>query len=177
MTTSDVIQIALMGLLVVVTGIYAWRTHVISKATREQADASIQAVEEMRNARYDAVRPVIDIQMDKSPEVKVNAGLAAQKMDFDWGLSCKLHNIGLGPAIDVYSFIQVERKRQHKDFGTLSKDGKTPRAVNLSLDQEDKRLFLKVYYKDVYDRNFESGREVIIEEKRPVLGALKIRRV
>ena len=37
MTVSDLIQIILMGLLVVVTGIYAWRTFAISKATEKQA--------------------------------------------------------------------------------------------------------------------------------------------
>jgi hypothetical protein len=59
MTVSDLIQIILMGLLVVITGIYAWRTFSISNGTKKQADASVKMAEEMREQRVIASRPVI----------------------------------------------------------------------------------------------------------------------
>ena len=40
-----------MGLLVIITGIYVWRTHVISKALRGQAGASVKMAEEMKEQR------------------------------------------------------------------------------------------------------------------------------
>lgn len=45
MDTSTLIQVVLMGVLVIITGTYAWRTHVISKATEKQAEATKELVE------------------------------------------------------------------------------------------------------------------------------------
>ena len=45
MTITDWIQAISMLILVVVTGIYAWRTHIMSKATKQQADASVRMAE------------------------------------------------------------------------------------------------------------------------------------
>lgn len=45
MDTSTLIQVVLMGVLIAITGIYAWRTHVISKAAKEQAEATRDLVE------------------------------------------------------------------------------------------------------------------------------------
>ncbi len=53
MAITDWIQIILMGLLVVVTGIYAWRTFAISKATQKQAD------EMKKEQRYSECLPLL----------------------------------------------------------------------------------------------------------------------
>ncbi len=71
MTVTDWIQAISMLILVVVTVIYAWRTHVISKATREQA-------KEMKAQRVMASRPVIiqkAVHDDRSSHFEIyNAG-------------------------------------------------------------------------------------------------------
>ena len=180
------IQIGLTAALVSVTIIYAWRTHVISRAakeqaeaTRKQAEASVKMAEEMREQRYDAVRPVIDIYRDQTDEDKLPEAFAGKSGDTSRGLACVLHNIGLGPAIDLYSFVQnpFSGKRQHYDFGTIATGEKTPK-MNLSVKQKDGRMALLAYYKDVYGRAFESSREVSSDkEKGWQLGPLKIRPV
>ena len=55
MTNSEIIQIILTGALVIITGIYVWRTFAISKAAEKQAEASVKMAEEMREQR----RPIV----------------------------------------------------------------------------------------------------------------------
>ena len=165
MTTGEWVQIILMGLLVVITGFYAWRTFAISNATKKQA-------KEMKEQRYDTVRPVIDIQRDidvadiARQTLEANAALSE---DISHGLSCILHNVGLGPAIDLYSFVQnpVSGERQRHDFGTLAKGGKTYR-MKLSMIHEERPsdLLLVAYYRDVYDRDCVSSRIVFIDKEK-----------
>lgn len=165
MTNSDLIQIILMGLLVVVTGIYAWRTFAISNATKKQADASVKMADEMRNARYDTVRPVIDIERRPTEleRTGVIINIADKNGRFPDKLICILRNIGIGPATDVYSFVQPgtqpDDKRPPMAFVTLAKNGQTD-EMPLSLKPRDNRKVLVVYYRDVYGRYFESSREV-----------------
>ena len=75
---SDLIQVILMGLLVVITGIYAWRTFAISNATKKQADASVKMAEEMREQRIMTSRPKIiqkSVNDDEFPHFEIyNAG-------------------------------------------------------------------------------------------------------
>ena len=158
MTPTDWIQAISMVVLVVVTGIYVWRTHVISKATKQQAEASVKMAEEMREQRYDSVRPVIDIQDQELGAMELGrigyGGLLSK-------LPCVLHNIGLGPAIDVYSFIEGSSDEcQQFDFGTLATGGKTSKPMNLSLKHKGNPMVLVACYKDVYGRTFKSSRKV-----------------
>ncbi len=132
-----------------------------------QAVASMQMVKEMKEQRYDSVRPVIDIQRVVSSETQAIEAYAAIHDDTSHGLSCILCNIGLGPATDVYSFIQdSEQVRRRLHFDTLPIGGKTVLPMSLSLEQEDDRIALVVYYKDVYGRAFESRREVIADKEK-----------
>jgi hypothetical protein len=50
MTVTDWIQAISTLILVAITGIYAWRTHVISEATKQQADASMKMAEAMEKS-------------------------------------------------------------------------------------------------------------------------------
>ncbi|MGD9116624.1 MAG: hypothetical protein PVJ61_05545 [Dehalococcoidia bacterium] len=170
MTNGELASIALTGVLVIITGIYAWRTFAISNAAKKQA-------EEMRAQRYDTVRPVIDIKRDTA-KTDINRRTlethAALSKETSHGLSCTLHNIGLGPAIDLYSFIQTPSGRQRYDFGTLEKGGKTERMV-LSMKQKGipSGLLLIAYYRDIYGRGCVSSRNVFIDKKKGwVLGHL-----
>ena len=101
MTITDWIQAISMVVLVVVTGIYAWRTHVISKATKAQADASVKMAEEMRAQRHDTVRPVIDFKFSESYPIMAEKESTIKKQEegnLSSGLRCVLHNIGIGTS-------------------------------------------------------------------------------
>ncbi|MFH0769418.1 MAG: hypothetical protein V1932_07650 [Chloroflexota bacterium] len=87
MTITDWIQAISMLILVTVTGIYAWRTHVISKATEKQADASVKMAEEMREQRLSEARPYILLRL-----VDEFVQLGGDK------LNVTIENVGKGPA-------------------------------------------------------------------------------
>ena len=150
---ADWAQILLMIGLVTITAVYAYSTE--------------KMAEEMKEQRYAAARPVIDIQRDidvadvARQTLEANAALSE---DTSHGLSCILHNIGVGPAIDVHSFIQhPERGRLRWDFGTLAMGGKTERMI-FSIKHENNRMALVAYYRDIYDQVFESSRDVSINK-------------
>ena len=143
-------QIILMMGLVVITALYA--------------DSTEKMAQEMKEQRFDSARPIMDVVPYFHGESAISAGLAAESGDYTWGLSCKLHNIGLGPAVDVYSYVQFQRKSLRIDFGTIATKDETKKEETLSVFQEDGHLVLKVYYKDIYGRNFESSRAVQIGE-------------
>ncbi len=175
MTPTDWIQAISMVVLVIITVVYAWRTHAISKATKKQAEASVKMAEEMREQRYDTVRPVIDIYREQSPEEQISEALSARDGDTSHGLSCVFHNIGPGPAIDAYSFVQnpFSGEGQRLEFGTLAAKERSHK-MKLSLNQEGSRTTLVVYYRDVNNRSFESRREVSIENNNWILSPLRI---
>ncbi len=187
MTITDWIQAISMLILVAVTGIYAWRTHVISKGTEKQADASVQMAEEMREQRYEAVRPVIDIQWHAPDDARRLGELVSSPAQLaSKGCSCVLRNVGLGPAIDTYSFVRSPSgERQVYDFGTLPVEREAP-SINslptsfptvLSPKQERERVVIEIYYGDVYGRRLVSGREIVGKQGDWKLGPLKIRLV
>ena len=156
MSITDWIQAISTLVLVGVTVFYAWQ----SKKT----------VNEMKKQRYDTVRPVIDIYRDPTGEDKMSEAIAAIDGNPTRGLSCVLHNIGLGPAIDLYTYIQTSNGSQRYDYGTLAVGEKTPR-MNLSMINEanedhPRDLLLIAEYKDVYDREFFSSRNVFIDKEK-----------
>jgi len=171
---ADWAEILLMLGLVAVTGLYAMSAF-------RQAKASEKMAEEMKEQRYNSVRPLIDIRHIEHGEswAESEALRTEQRKeaygDYSQGLSCRLHNIGVGPATDVYSFVQTpDGKCQLLPFGALAEDGKTDK-YRLSLKQSDNRTVLIAYYRDVYDNCFESSREVITGKVH--LGQLKIRKI
>ena len=167
----DWAQILLLLALVGVAGFYALSAH-------KQADASAKMADEMREQRYDTVRPVIDIEKEESPQAEIAQGLAVRDGVIGIGLPCKLHNIGLGPATDLYSFIRDDQNiRRRFDFGTLATRGKTV-TMGLYVNKEENNR-ISAYYRDIYGRAFESSREVIIDKEKGSLefGPLTIRPV
>ncbi len=107
MTCSDLTQIILMGLLVAVTGIYAWRTFAISNATKKQADASVKMAEEMREQR----RPIVVPKAFPAIGVplQVSAEDIAKHVYSDF---FEIHNEGYGPAIELEIFLLDKGKRK-----------------------------------------------------------------
>jgi len=176
---ADWAQIILTSGLVLVTGVYA-----VSAA--KQADASVKMAKEMREQRYGAVRPIIDIERRETNLERASQVVdAAQLPD---KLTCVLRNIGVGPATDVYSYIQAgtqpdEECHRPRAFGALAKgalvkDGEV-NEWPLSLKQRDNRKFLVAYYRDVYGCCFESTREISVDKKlkRWEIGPLDVREI
>ena len=181
MTDAELIQVILTSVLVIITSLYVWRTFVISRSAARQADASSKMAKEMEEQRYASLRPIIDIMRIEHGEGWAESQVLRSEQskeaygDYSQGLSCRLHNIGVGTATDVYSFVQTpDGKCQLLLFGALAKDGKTDK-YRLSLKQSDNRTVLIAYYRDVYDNCFESSREVI--KGKVHLGQLKIRKI
>jgi len=137
MTPSDVIQIVLMGLLVVVTGIYAWRTFAISNAAKEQADSSVK----MAEASQAALRPIINIH---------HANLASN----DKQILVLYKNLGPGPALKL-EFYLTHEKRDFQDIKQVSvAEVGEERMVSLSVNSLDRKdwetLTINCDYESVY---------------------------
>ena len=97
MTTTDWVQAVSMIVLVIVTGIYAWRTHVISKATKEQA-------EEMKEQRIMTSRPVIiqrAVYKEGTWTDEEIQFIGIEKSAGYYFSHFEVYNAGNGPAIEV----------------------------------------------------------------------------
>jgi len=172
------IEIIILFALVLVTTVYVNRTAEIGKATKEQAEASVKMADEMKEQRYDTVRPIIDIIHWGIPTRQMGEQISSMEDLEAEGLSCIFLNIGFGPAIDLYSFVQnpTTHIQQKYDFGTSGKDDKT-NDICLSIKDENGHKIIAGYYKDIYERPFESKRELIGEVGNWKLGPLKIRQI
>jgi hypothetical protein len=152
--TAEWVQIILTIGLLTVTAVYA-------ASTEKQAQANIKMAEEMREQRYDLARPVIDIQFEETAEALISAGISVSSDNYSSGLLCKLQNIGVGPAVDVHSNIQWQSKSIPIDIGTIAVNDSTKKAENFTVIKDNDSLIVKIYYQDIYGRNFESSRKVL----------------
>lgn len=159
--------------LVAVTMVYAYSSYV-------QAEASKKMAEEMMQQRYGGVFPIVDIKEQKeSGSEMIKKGLDIGDGKIPEGQLCTLRNIGLGPAVNVWSFIRTPSgERRQWDFGTLKVNEEVEKE-QLSIERKNGRGVLVAYYKDVYERPFESSREFIIDQagRSYKIGPLKIRKL
>lgn len=172
----DWVQMGLTFGLLAITGMYTW-------STQKQANASVKMAEEMRDARYDALRPVVDIvEIEQKPIELARQAYAKGKLPKD--LLCKFRNVGVGPAIELYSFIEditdAKGNPRRCDFGTLpvatgKEEWGYTHEMRLLLMQRGNQMALVAYYKDVYGNPFESIREVSVGAVHP--DPLKVRRL
>ena len=176
---AQAIEITITFVLVLITAIYVKRTSDIANATKEQAD-------ETKKQRYDTFRPVIDI-VEPVMEPREMATLAynAREGIFPKDWPCRMRNIGVGPAIELYSFIEgAKGKPRRWDFGAIpvaigEEEMGYTREMRLFLETRNNHRALVAYYKDVYGRTFESSREVTFNKEKTgyEIGPLKIRAV
>lgn len=154
------IQILLMYTLVLITWKY-------TQATYEQAEASKKMVDEMPEQGHAAVRPLIDIiEGESSAREQIRRAVYATAGKLPSGITYLLKNIGLGPAIDVYSSIEdLDGGAVQYCFGTIATSEKTG-EMRLFLDQRGDRGVLVVNYQDVYGRRWESSREVSVDKEK-----------
>jgi hypothetical protein len=178
---AQAIQIILTFALVSVTAVYVRRTAEIANATKQQAEASIKMAKEMENSRYDTVRPVIDIEVKTLSNIELAKQAYTQtgQLELPKNLYCRLSNIGLGPAIDTYSFTLLDDdKPARQKFGVLKVQDELTK-VSLRLEQREEDWLLVVYYRDIYGRSFVSTRGIIIspDKKAYTFGQLNTYRV
>ena len=159
--------------LVAVTVTYATSAH-------EQAEASKKMAEEMMQQRYGGAFPIVDIKEQKESSTEmIKKGLDIGGGKIPEGQLCRLRNIGLGPAINVCSFIRTPTgERRQWDFGTLAVNDEADKE-QLSIEQRNGWGVLVAYYRDVYERPFESSREFTIDQagRSCKIGPLKIRKL
>jgi len=159
--------------LVAVTMVYAYSSYV-------QAEASKKMAEEMMQQRYGGVFPIVDIKEQKeSGSEMIKKGLDIGDGKIPEGQLCTLRNIGLGPAINVCLFIRTPTgERRQWDFGTLAVNDEADKE-RLSIEQRNGRGVLVAYYRDAYERTFESSREFTIDQagRSCKIGPLKIRKL
>ena len=172
MTVSDLTQIILMGLLVAITGIYAWRTFAISNATKKQADASVKMAEEMKEQRLSEAQPYLllrltdrVVQWNDRPDLREH---------FPRTFPITILNGGKGPAIDLYTALwnKGERRYVYERKGYLipgeewqaeisrftiltgEKEGWLPQLRNIV--GQNKTEIIAVEYKDIHKRTWIS---------------------
>ncbi len=187
MTTTDWIQAIAMVVLVVITGIYVWRTHVISKASEKQAEASVKMAEEMRDSRYSESLPILTPTI---PPILISEKLPMESLQSGAAVKVKWCNVGKGVAIDSrFSFWTVPASSGHARFFPPSDVYALRTGESAEVDY-GKRLNdsqaisvpdtyiprLEAEYKDIYERKITTVREFYIGEennmKRVSLGDL-----
>ncbi len=163
---APILNLVLLAGLIAVTTVYTYSTTQIAEATKKQAGAGMKMAEEVKEQKYDAVRPIIDIEESLTDEDKREILSNVRKGKLPQQLTCTLRNIGPGPAIDVYSLTEgAKGESQRYDIGSMATNDKEREITRrLSLERNGGRGFLVAYYKDVYDRDIESRREVSIAQ-------------
>jgi hypothetical protein len=156
----------------IATSIYAW-------LTRQQVNANIKMAEEMRETRYDTIKPIIDINKDTTDNMdRAGQILAAKEGRTDICIGCTLKNIGLGPAIDVYSYTKYSSGEMiRQDHNTLVIGNEI--YASLIIEHINDAMELSVYYRDTYGRTLKSRRIVTLNSKTEKfeLGNLEIQEI
>jgi hypothetical protein len=157
LTAGDLAQTILTIGILTITAVYAWSTEKMSRANEKMA-------EEMQNQRYDMARPVIDIEVKpvSNLELAKQAYTEIGKLKLPKNFSCKICNIGFGPAIDTYITTLLDDNKPARNKLGVIKVNDELRNISLSFEERDENKLLIVYYRDIYGRSFESTREIIM---------------
>ncbi len=146
--------------------ITALTTIILAIITYSYAKSTKSMAEEMKQQRYGNVLPIVDIKEQKETSSEmIKKGLDIGDGKIPEGQLCTLRNVGLGPAINVCSFIRTPSgERLQWNFGTLAVKDETIKEY-LSIELSNERGILVNYYKDAYERPFESSREFIVNKE------------
>lgn len=141
------VQILLTFTLVCVTAVYVRRTAEIAGATKEQANASLKMVGEMREQRIIESRPII---IQKSVvETETEFRSFGSK---DWFSYFEIYNAGNGPAIELeISLMNNDKTPLHSQRKSYLRTGDTPIKFELKelSEFEESTFYLISEYKSI----------------------------
>jgi hypothetical protein len=198
MTTTELVTIILTAVLVIITGIYAWRTFAISNAAKKQADATVKMAHEMAEKRYSDCQPVlipkIDARVGQIPEEDVlymilASGLGGIRQRTPVGVAIRWHNAGKGVALSAtFSLIgtplegEPNKVRLFTPTPNLRTALKVDGEKEVTFDLEWKAVDmpdgysprLEAEYQDIYERPTTTVQEFRFdaENRTAVLGDL-----
>jgi len=195
--------IVFVGVMLVITALIFWEADFIERhgsaaqvwvmvmlilLTAAYVFSTKRMAEEMKEQRYAALKPIVDImdlEMQMKPMELSKLGYVVGQGNFPQALRCILRNVGVGPALNVYSRIEdAEGEPRQWNFGVIpiaigeEEMGRT-HEMRLFLEKRDDHRALIAYYEDVYGNIFESSREVSVskEKNRLEIGPLKVRKL
>jgi len=152
---SGAVQAIATVVLVIVTFAYVL-------LTAKQAKASVGMTEEMREQRFDALRPVVLPRIDVK---SINGSPFCEEL--------LLENIGVGPALDVqcnftHPNLTQEGGRWAIGAGRTVKWMENLRREPAGVGERDRHendtAQISVSYRDVYGRRFSSGSVLVCKE-------------
>ena len=169
------VQASLLVGMFLVTAFY-------SKETRKIAQETMNLAEEASNLRQSELLPIIDIVPDQGGVDLIQAGLAARDGEYPQSVSCRLTNVGRGPAFHcayqaVHSGDQVASlveptflagQTMDSVMGPRSETHESARSEHSRLallveNQDDGSRIIRVTYQGVFGRGFCStiGMELV----------------
>ena len=167
---SESIEISILGVLILVTGWYAYSTKCIQRATadqvaatREQAEISRQATEIALNATKNAVMPIVMVAFDGGSETNSETGKVFVKTT-----GVEYRNIGKGPALNLRVWLEyfddesgdpVRSHNKYTDVLAVKEKGRFDwHFVEENLPRPGKACGYEVFaeYTDVYKQMFRS---------------------
>jgi hypothetical protein len=98
---SDWVLSILTGLLVLITGYYAFQTWRLAVAAKAQADSNTTMAAEMREQRYERYRPIVVIQ---------ESGWQRSSKGYQM-VEATMTNVGSGPALELSFSLETEEAR------------------------------------------------------------------
>ena len=140
-TTSQALDFLLLGILVLVTSVYAIETAAISKSAKEKSESSEKMAKEMEEQRHELIRPIIIFVTE---HIHRNIDL-------------KLRNIGCGPAINPYLVVRTDDNTLFNDFDPIEVSDTSSRFTELDLTTlKNESFWLIAYYQNLYGDCYKS---------------------
>lgn len=113
------VQGALTLALVGATAYYAWRTHDISKATREQANASVEMAREMREQRLSQGEPKVFVKLEATAPgslLYIEGQTPKEVLEsFPDQIDFTVTNYGPGVALDLDAIVHFKDGTSFRD--------------------------------------------------------------
>jgi hypothetical protein len=154
---ADWAQIILTLGLVAVTSMYAW-------STQKQANASVKMAEEMKDARFAALRPIVRIDWGGS---QLNKDKNIER------ISVSFKNIGVGPALNLQCYLtHTQYSFQERHDVVVVEAGRDSPSISLSfaLEKFDGKQWagfaINCDYESIYGPAFRSTLKFQTQEEK-----------
>ncbi len=171
---EKIVSFALV-LAAIMMGWGAWQSRSLAYSTREQISVSNRMAQEMQEARFASLQPIIVMGRTIAYGVIRDVRQIAEQTTI--GDRTFLYNVGAGPALNLRFYLKEPNRKNPS--GTFS--GKELRALSPEEGydlQIEKRLSsshdLVVEYEDVFGRKWCSGLELNYSERQNEFTVIKL---